>query len=82
MAKPAIGQNQTYPFAPDAIQDDGDGDGFSTCDDPVLLVKMKCPPRCGFGSNNDNDNDGDNDNSSSDNNDPYGEFFEDKPLFD
>jgi hypothetical protein len=40
---PAIGQNQTYPFAPDVIQDDGDGDGYSTCDDPVLLVKVECP---------------------------------------
>ena len=38
----ATGQNQT-PFAPDIIQDGGDGDGFSTCDDPVLLVKVEYP---------------------------------------
>jgi hypothetical protein len=42
LATPAIGQNQTYPFTPDVIQDDGDGDGYSTCDDPVLLVKVEC----------------------------------------
>jgi hypothetical protein len=39
----ATGQNKTYPFAPDMIQDDGDRDGYSTCDDPVLLVKVQCP---------------------------------------
>jgi hypothetical protein len=31
------------PFETEVIQDDGDNDGFSTCDDPILQISVQCP---------------------------------------
>jgi hypothetical protein len=31
------------PFANDVIKDDGDEDGYSMCDDPILQIKVQCP---------------------------------------
>jgi hypothetical protein len=41
----AIGQGQPLldPFENEVIQDDGDNDGFSTCDDPILQIRVQCP---------------------------------------
>lgn len=41
----SIGDGTTleFPFAPDVIQEDINNDGWETCDDPILLVKVRCP---------------------------------------
>lgn len=41
----AIGQGPPLlnPFETEVIQDDGDNDGFSTCDDPILQISVQCP---------------------------------------
>jgi hypothetical protein len=31
------------PFETEEIQGDGDNDGFSTCDDPILQISVQCP---------------------------------------